>query len=505
MTATLVATPPAHEGARVLGRGPDAPVIGAGVAGAPPQGGIPAAPVLVPGGVSSAAVSSAAVGAAGFASGSGGAASAASPLTADAVAPLADDALLALHRSLAEQRRRLDASLAVVSAEIEHRSRRELGADGLAQTHGLRTGEALVQQISGLTAGEARTLVRVGTFVANQSRPDPIAPWLRGVGRAAAAGRLSLAAVDAIRSGLGSPAEGVTAAQLAEAADRLLAEAGRLTPEKLAELARQLRDSLDEAGIADREEQRRDRRFLSLTPLPDGMTRVSGLLDPESAAIVVGAIDAITSPRRGGPRFRDASAAPVADDPRTIPQLMADALVDIVRVATLADDGALFGAKRVGVRVHVAERDLRRGSGAAHLEGQTASVSVATAERLGCEAGLTPITFTFDGQPMDVGRTQRHFTARQRIALAARDGGCRSPGCDRPPSWCEAHHTYEWLQDHGETNVEDGVLLCRFHHLLVHNRGGRIVRVGAADYVLVMPDGLGGFQRTPLRPARSLV
>ena len=498
MTATLVATPLALDGARAPGRGPDARVIGAGVAGAPPQGGIPTAPVLVPGGSSDAG------GAGGFGPVLPLTADAVAPLTADAVAPLPDDALLALHRSLAEQRRRLDASLAVVSAEIDHRSRRELGADGLAQTHGLRSGEALVQQISGLTAGEARSLVRVGTFVSNQSRPDPVAPWLRAVGRAAAAGRLSLAAVEAIRAGLGSPAEGVTAAQLAEAADRLLVEAGRLTPEKLAELARQLRDSLDEAGIADREEQRRDRRFLSLTPLADGMTRVSGLLDPESAAIVVGAIDAITSPRRGGPRFRDASAPPVADDARTIPQLMADALVDIVRVATLADDGALFGAKRVGVRVHVAERDLRRGSGAAHLEGQTASVSVATAERLGCEAGLTPIAFTFDGQPMDVGRTQRLFTARQRIALAARDGGCRSPGCDRPPSWCEAHHTNEWLEDHGETNVEDGVLLCHFHHLLVHNRGGRIVRVGAADYVMVMPDGSGGFQRTPLRPARGL-
>ena len=35
------------------------------------------------------------------------------------------------------------------------------------------------------------------------------------------------------------------------------------------------------------------------------MTRVHGLLDPESAAIVVPIFDAITSPRRGGPRFVD--------------------------------------------------------------------------------------------------------------------------------------------------------------------------------------------------------
>jgi hypothetical protein len=477
MTATLIATPPALEGVRAAGLVPSAPVIGAGVAGAPPQG-VAAAPVLVPG-----------VGV---------------PLTPDAVAPLSDDALLALHRSLAEQRRRLEASLAVVSAEIGHRSRRELGADGLAQSRGLRTAEALVQEVSGLTAGEARVLARVGSFVADQSRPTPVEPWLRAVGSSATAGTISLAVVDAIRAGLGMPAEGVTADQLETAAEQLLLESRSLAPEKLAARARELRDALDEAGIADREEQRRERRYLSLTPLPDGMTRVSGLLDPESAAIVVGAIDAITSPRRGGPRFVDASQEAPADDPRTIPQLFVDALVDIVRVATLADDGTVFGAKRVGVRVHVAERDLRRGAGAAQIEGQTAAVSMATAERLGCDAGLTPILFSFDGQPIDVGRTQRHFTARQRVALAARDGGCRAPGCDRPPAWCEAHHIDEWLHDHGETNVDVGILLCRFHHLLMHNRQGWIERVGPSDYRMVLPDKTGELRRTSL-PSHSRI
>ncbi|WP_242419678.1 HNH endonuclease signature motif containing protein, partial [Frankia sp. CpI1-P] len=31
-----------------------------------------------------------------------------------------------------------------------------------------------------------------------------------------------------------------------------------------------------------------------------------------------------------------------------------------------------------------------------------------------------------------------------RRALAARDRGCTFPGCDRPPSWCEAHHVIHW-------------------------------------------------------------
>jgi hypothetical protein len=53
--------------------------------------------------------------------------------------------------------------------------------------------------------------------------------------------------------------------------------------------------------------------------------------------------------------------------------------------------------------------------------------------------------------------------------LAKRDGGCAFPGCDRPPSWCEAHHAGDPWACAGETNLDQGVLLCCFHHRLVHN------------------------------------
>ena len=48
-------------------------------------------------------------------------------------------------------------------------------------------------------------------------------------------------------------------------------------------------------------------------------------------------------------------------------------------------------------------------------------------------------------QPLEVGRATRVVSAAQRTALAVRDGGCRFPGCDRPPAWCEAHHRRHWL------------------------------------------------------------
>jgi hypothetical protein len=54
-----------------------------------------------------------------------------------------------------------------------------------------------------------------------------------------------------------------------------------------------------------------------------------------------------------------------------------------------------------------------------------------------------------------------------------RDGGCVFPGCDRPLSWCEAHHLVHWL-DGGPTDLDNLVLVCRAHHRAVHEGGWRL-------------------------------
>jgi hypothetical protein len=53
--------------------------------------------------------------------------------------------------------------------------------------------------------------------------------------------------------------------------------------------------------------------------------------------------------------------------------------------------------------------------------------------------------------------------------MVLRDQGCRADGCDRPPSWTEAHHhTKPWAEG-GTTNLADGILLCGHHHRLAHH------------------------------------
>jgi len=160
-------------------------------------------------------------------------------------------------------------------------------------------------------------------------------------------------------------------------------------------------------------------------------------------------------------------------------------------------------AQRPAVRVLVAEGDLARRAGAGQFEGQSAPIYIASVERHACEAGIVPVVFDSSGHVVDIGRDQRLYTARQRIGLAARDGGCRFPGCDRPPSWCEAHHIVPWSHG-GRTDLADGVLLCRHHHLLVHNNGWRVERSGA-NYALIPPPTLDPAQTPIPAPTKSLV
>ena len=181
----------------------------------------------------------------------------------------------------------------------------------------------------------------------------------------------------------------------------------------------------------------------------------------------------------------DAATDELAADERTVGQLMLDALIDMVSVATRAPSGKLFGQRQPSVRVLVTERDLSSGEGVGFIEGQSDAVSLATVERHACTAGVVPLLFSADGQGMDLGRTERFHSHRQRQTIAARDGGCIGFDCDRPPSWSEVHHIVPWSEGEN-TSVEDGVLLCRFHHLLVHNQGWRITRSGA-EYFLVPP------------------
>jgi hypothetical protein len=284
----------------------------------------------------------------------------------------------------------------------------------------------------------------------------------------------------------------VPADALALVARTLVLLAPTVTVEALAVRAREERLALDLLLVIKHEKALREKRSLTVHRQQDGMTRLVALLDPESAAMVTSVFDAITSPRRGGPRFVDEAAevraAAIVDDTRTTEQLALDAFVQLVEIGANVAPTSFIGTQRPAVKLLVTDRDLRAREGLGFIEGQSEPVSLATVERHICTVGTVPVHFDNDGQVVNIGREQRLFTARQRIGLSARDGGCLWIGCERPPSWCEAHHTDHWVRDHGETNIDRGVLLCKHHHLLLHTNGWEIQWRDRQHWLIPPPD-----------------
>ena len=445
------------------------------------------------------------------------------PSSVVSVQSVPDDSLLSLQSGIAGLKRLVDAAAALVAGEVKHRSRRELGNSGLAQSTGYRTAEKLVQHVTGSTAREAVTLVNVGVLVHASAAPTPsFDSHLHAVGVAVSGGSLSVAAAEAISRGLGLPSASVTAAQLAAAADVLLLESLLLDADALYLHARDLRDALDASGVASREQRLHEARGLRRVRRPDGCLRIIIDTDIESGAYFDDVCDKLLSPRRGGPRFVDpeskAWAERIAADPRTPDQYLHDSILGLLRIGVTVDTTAsrqIVGSRQPAVRVLVTADALSSGDGVGHVEGggatgsggtglgvSIATVSISTVERLACADGTIALNFDLNGQPLKLGRTQRLFSTAQRIALAARDGGCRWTDCDRPPSWTEAHHIDHWLADGGRTDVADGILLCRHHHRLLHTNGWKIQRE-CADYFLVPPAGIDPLQTPILLPSKS--
>jgi hypothetical protein len=410
---------------------------------------------------------------------------------------LDDASLQAGMRMLAELDQQAQPYRLWLAAAIARRSDHTLGYGGLARKNGFPTPATFIQSLTGTSIDEATKLARLGELIVEAEAASPATrdggggSGATAIATAATAGGISVDAADAIRRGLGTPDAAVTAEQLRLAAEKLIARAaqanvlGALTPEALLKLARQARNELDSEAIARGEKERAEQRYARIWE-KDGMFGGSWRLTGEDGGAEFNtALKLLLAEHTGGPRFpeTDASGEPVAksdaevaleritsEDTRSMDQILADGFTQIVLSGLRADPSIVPGAGRAPVRVIVTEDVLEAGragdrSGTALLEDNLSAITFGKLEEYLCEGGIVGIRFNDDGT-LDVGREQRLFTARQRTALGVRDGGCRFPGCDKPPSWCEAHHIEYWARDQGRTNVQLGILLCRYHAVL---------------------------------------
>jgi hypothetical protein len=87
-----------------------------------------------------------------------------------------------------------------------------------------------------------------------------------------------------------------------------------------------------------------------------------------------------------------------------------------------------------------------------------------------------------------------------RRALHARDKhGCRFPGCTNK-HYVDGHHIRHWANG-GETRLSNLVLLCRFHHRQVHERGVMVEVLDDGALRFVVKNGRSFDSPVPARQA----
>lgn len=301
-----------------------------------------------------------------------------------------------------------------------------------------------------------------------------------------AAGRLSFSKVKAITRVIDMIGE-----------QTLLDQALVHTAAQLERVVRSFRKT-DSAGPG--QQQRRNARWFWDD---DGMLVFTARLPADEGATLVSALrmaeHSLGEPRGGpeipgGPTARPEDSVAPADwsvpaDSDQVGWSTADALIAVAQNALAAGPVDSSGDDRHLVVLHVDAdafsevppnvdgRDEQR----CHLE-DGPGIDPGTADRLSCDAAIVAIVRTslgpsLIGEPLKLGRKTRKISPALRRALRIRDGGCQHPGCPRRRH-LEAHHVKHW-KDGGPTNLDNLLLVCRFHHMQLHE-GGFTVRFGGS-------------------------
>jgi hypothetical protein len=110
-----------------------------------------------------------------------------------------------------------------------------------------------------------------------------------------------------------------------------------------------------------------------------------------------------------------------------------------------------------------------------------------TARRLACDGRIQIVAQGPHGDPIRLGRLTRVPSAPMLRQLRHRDRECRFPGCGKR-RFTNAHHVRWWSRG-GRTDLDNLVLLCSFHHRLVHEGGWTIGLDAHSDVEWHRPGG----------------
>jgi hypothetical protein len=164
----------------------------------------------------------------------------------------------------------------------------------------------------------------------------------------------------------------------------------------------------------------------------------------------------------------------------TFEQRCADALVAL---ATSSSEGS---QARTEVVLSADLHALRSDDDGCEFDGGPV-VHPEVARRISCDCRLQTVLRDPLGRAVGIGRRSRNVPEWLLRELRARDHGCTFPGCGTR-RFTAAHHIVHWARG-GATELGNLVLVCSFHHKLVHESGWRVTLAHGLEAVWFRPDG----------------
>jgi hypothetical protein len=158
---------------------------------------------------------------------------------------------------------------------------------------------------------------------------------------------------------------------------------------------------------------------------------------------------------------------------------MADSLIE-----TCATSGGQSRGPIAVVHADLAALTEPGGPGVSELAGGPV-VANEIARLLACDCEVETVVEK-GRQPIGIGRKSRKVPGWLRRQVIARDHHCRAPGCGRT-IFLHIHHIQSWV-DLGETELENLILLCWWHHIFIHEKGWHITRDPDGRFVFRKPD-----------------
>lgn len=264
----------------------------------------------------------------------------------------------------------------------------------------------------------------------------------------------------------------------------VLAAAAHETAPRLRDLARIVAERLQPERLDEAQRRAYEGRRVRVFDLDDGLARLVADLP---ATIARAILDRLTEMARSVPG--DTADDEDASDERLLDEIRADILSDLLLSgAPAAHGGDAVAAIRATVQVTLPALTLAGVGDEPTVLAGHGPIDAGTARRLAAAAPGWDRLFVDPGtgEPLAVDRYRP--SAELRRYLAARDEGCRWPGCRRAAHRCDADHTVAHA-DGGDTRPGNLSLLCRRHYRPKHASPWRVRHLGSGALEFTSPTG----------------